>query len=261
MSDYAALAQPVGAALRALRPIVLEAFAKPPDPERRKDDGSSITALDTALEELLAASLLALDATFGLRSEEAGWMREGRPTWHLDPLDGTANFERRLPLFASQVALMDGVRPLFGAIYDPLADDLTWAAAGAGAWREGRRLRMPDRPLADARVVLDLAEDGLFMDDPDLVRRVRRSCYRVRALGSAAIHFREIASGVLDAYLGGRATPTPLHDLGPGLLLVREAGGRDSDGHGGDPLVRQRVVVAGSPRVHDGLVALLRPSG
>ena len=261
MSDYAALAKPVGAALRALRPMVLEAFAKAPDPERRKDDGSSITALDTALEEVLATSLLALDTTFGLRSEEAGWMREGRPTWHLDPLDGTANFERRLPLFASQVALMDGERPLFAAIYDPLADDLAWAAAGAGAWREGRRLTMPDRTLDEARVVLDLSEDGLFMEDPDLVRRVRMACYRVRALGSAAIHFREIASGILDAYLGGRGTPTPLHDLGPGLLLVREAGGRDSDGAGGDPLVSQHVVVAGAPRVHDGLVALLGRDG
>ena len=113
----------------------------------------------------------------------------------------------------------------------------------------------------EARVVLDLSEDGLFMEDPDLVRRVRMACYRVRALGSAAIHFREIASGILDAYLGGRGTPTPLHDLGPGLLLVREAGGRDSDGAGGDPLVSQHVVVAGAPRVHDGLVALLGRDG
>ena len=102
---------------------------------------------------------------------------------------------------------------------------------------------------------------GSAMEDPDLVRRVRMACYRVRALGSAAIHFREIASGILDAYLGGRGTPTPLHDLGPGLLLVREAGGRDSDGAGGDPLVSQHVVVAGAPRVHDGLVALLGRDG
>ena len=57
------------------------------------------------------------------------------------------------------------------------------------------------------------------------------------------------------------APDSPLHDLGPGLLLVREAGGRDSDGAGGDPLVSQHVVVAGAPRVHDGLVALLGRDG
>jgi myo-inositol-1(or 4)-monophosphatase len=260
VSGYGRLAAPVGEALRALRAQVVEAFRAPPDAERYKDDGSAITDLDTALEARLAEALLALEPSFGLLSEEAGRLREGTPVWHLDPLDGTANFQRRMGIFGCQVVLMDGATPLFGAIYEPLADDLAWAARGEGAWREGRRLALPERAVAEARVFLDLSESGPFMDDPDLVRRVRAGCYRVRALGSAAIHFRDVASGTMDGYLGGRTSMTALHDLGPGLLLIREAGGVTSNGQGGDPLVTRRLVVTGARPTHDWLVGLLGPA-
>ncbi len=257
MNDFAAFAPPIEAALRSLRPEVLAAFAAPPSPERRKVDGSPVTSLDLLLEARLSDALLALEPSFGVRGEESGVLREGRPMWHVDPLDGTANFERRLPLFASQLVLMDGATPLFAAVYEPFGDTVAWAARGAGAWIADRKLEVPDRALADAHVAIDIADDGLFMARPDLVSRIRAACYRVRSFGSSAIHFRGVATGGLGAFVGGRAEPTALHDLGPGLLLIREAGGVTTDGAGGDPLVTRHVVIAASPRCHDALVALL----
>ncbi len=250
MTDYAALATPVEKALRGTRAQVLEAYRAIADPERFKDDGSSVTDLDLALEAVLAEALMPLDASYGMHGEESGTMREGSPTWHLDPVDGTANFARRIGVFGSQLVLMDGKEPLFAAVYEPLLDEYTWAAKGAGTWHEGRRVTMPDRPSKHAVLYMDISRSGLFHERRELLMDVRRSVYKVRSMGSVAIHMRDVAIGAADGYLGGRRHVTPLHDLGPGTLLIREAGGLVTDEHGVDALEERRVVIAGSPQVH-----------
>ena len=85
----------------------------------------------------------------------------------------------------------------------------------------------------------------------------RRACYKVRAIGSIAIHLRDVAIGAADGYLGGRRHVTPLHDLGPGTLLVREAGGLVTDEKGADALVERRVVLVGASQVHGWLSELV----
>ena len=257
MSEWTALRAPVENAIRALQPSVLDAWRKPADAPMYKDDGSAITDLDLLLEERLAEPLLAIDEGFGLYSEEAGMIREGTPTWHLDPLDGTANFARRLGIFGTQLALVDGTTPLFSAIYEPLTDVFCWAAAGGGAWHENTRVRMVQREAREARVYVDLSRTGIFHEDETLLNRVRKGCYRVRALGSAAIHMRDVATGTADAYFGGRARVSPVHDLAPGILLIREAGGVATNGEGGDALGERRVLVVGAQPVHDWLCSLL----
>lgn len=255
--DLKRLAAGLEAALRAIRPRVLAAYRQPAAPEEFKADGTAVTALDRELEAVLAPALLALDPAFGLRGEEGGWLREGDPAWHLDPLDGTANFARRLGLFASQAVLMEGAVPLVAAVYEPLADTLALAWRGGGAWSAGHRLAVPRRAPAACMVHLDVPEEGPLAEPGDLLARLRRGVYKVRALGSMGLHLRDVAAGRVDGFLGARADPCPLHDLGPGILLVREAGGRVSDGAGGDPLVSRRRVVAGGPALHDFLAALL----
>ncbi len=250
MIDFAALAEPVERALRGTRETVLAAYRATAEDERFKDDGSAVTDLDLALEAQIGAALLPLDARYGLHGEESGLMREGSPTWHLDPVDGTANFARRIGIFGSQVVLVDGIEPLFAAVYEPLLDEFTWAARGAGTWHEGRRVQMPDRPPKHAVLYTDIARSGLFQERPSLIMDLRRESYKTRALGSIAIHLRDVAIGSADGYLGGRQQVTPFHDLGPGTLLVREAGGLVTDAHGTDAMIDRRLVIAGAPQVH-----------
>ncbi len=256
--DPARYAGDVEAAFRGIRSRVVEAFEREPEQRRLKHDGSVVTALDHELEGLLGDALLALEPDYGLIGEESGVIREGTPTWVLDPLDGTANFARRSPLFGSQVALLDGIDPLFSAVYEPLRDDFTWAAAGAGAWRDGKRLELSSRPVEEAIVYVDLANTGIFVDDADLITRLRRATYKVRSFGTIALQLRDVAAGTADGYLGGRGYASPLHDLAPGVLLVREAGGAVSDGAGGDPLQARDTLIVATDTVHAALVDLLQ---
>ncbi len=247
------LAPDVESLLRGLRPTVLEAFRAPMTETTRKSDGSPVTTLDLALEKQILEGLLAFDDAFGIESEEAGTIRKRQLMWHVDPLDGTANFAARIQNFATQLVLMHGHHPLFAAVYEPLTDDFTWAARGHGAYREGRRLEMTDPDPRRSRVHLDLSNEGLFVRHPSMPMELRQRCYRVRSLGSIAIHLRDVASGAVHGYLGGRGPRTPIHDVAPGMLLVREAGGKTSDGYGHDPLIERDILIAATPRVHDWL--------
>lgn len=71
---------------------------------------------------------------------EAGLHDLGSRVWVIDPLDGTTNFTRRLPLFVVSIALMEGDRSLIGVIYDPLRDVCCYAEKGRGAYKNGARL-------------------------------------------------------------------------------------------------------------------------
>lgn len=255
--DFARFAPAVEVAMRATHAPALAAYRSAPAPARFKDDGTAITDLDLLLERDLARALLPLDEAFGLVSEEAGEMRKGSPTWHLDPVDGTANFARRIGIFGSQVVLLEGAEPLFAAIYEPLADIFTWAARGAGTWREGQRIQIPQREPKKAVVMFDISRRGLLQDHPGLITAIRQGCYRARAMGSIAIQLRDVATGNADGFLGGRPYQSPLHDMAPGTLLIREAGGIVSDSRGGDPLIERKTMVAGAPPIHDWLCELL----
>lgn len=223
----------------------------------RKEDGTVVTDLDHELESRIADALLALDADWGVTGEEGGGLRSGSPTWHLDALDGTLNFSRRIPLFVCQAALVEGHVPLVAVIYDPLRDVFAWAARGRGAWEEGVRLAVGRRPVEDALLLVDIALSGAFVRRPDLLPKLRRNVFRMRSLGCAGLHLLSVAAGRADAFYGARRRPSPLHDVAPGVLFIQEAGGLVTSGDGGPPLEDRRTLLAAHHELHGLLHALV----
>ncbi len=243
--------------LRGLREEVLAVWRGPVTEVERKPDGTYVTPLDRSIESTLVDLLLGMDGSWGVTGEEGGVYREGSPRWVIDPLDGTLNFLRRLPLFATQLALVDGARPLFGVIYDPLSDDLAWVAAGEGAWREGERMRVSERSAREMVLLADISKGGLFAERPEVLMGLRRKVLRLRSLGSVAVHFREIASGRAEAYVAAGSHPSHLHDFAPGALMVREAGGLVTTFDGTDPFEDARTILSAPPALHAHLRPLL----
>ena len=116
----------------------------------RKDDGSLVTEADFAAQEALARRLRALEAIPVLAEEmpsheQSAIFERGGRFWCVDPLDGTKNFTEGIPFFAVSVALMEGARPLFGIVYDPIADEAFFAVRGAGAWLNQAPLAVPSQ--------------------------------------------------------------------------------------------------------------------
>lgn len=195
------------------------------DPQR-KDDGSIVTEADFAAQEALVRRLQDVEAIpvmaeeMSAREQHAIFEAGGR-FWCVDPLDGTKNFSEGVPYFAVSVALMEGSQPVFGTVYDPIADEAFFAVRGAGAWLNHRSLALPrEGPELHEAV----AEVSLRRDMKSLRHALKnRKPYRKRLTsGSSALSWCHLAAGRVDAMLH---SGQKMWDYAAGALILEEAGG------------------------------------
>jgi myo-inositol-1(or 4)-monophosphatase len=186
-------------------------------------------------------------------------------TWIIDPVDGTTNYSRRLPLFCVSIAAVtidaDGaVQPLAAAVYDPLRDELFSAGRDLGANLNGTPLRVSETAtVAEAIFALDFGHsDAVRAASMDQLARLAGEVTTIRAFGSAVLALAWVAAGRLDAYLNNALKPW---DLAAGWLLTTEAGGRVSP-LDGSPLLPDRGSypgLASNASLHDALLRAIRP--
>lgn len=183
---------------------------------------------------------------------------EGGVTWVVDPLDGTNNFAHGVPIFCvTLAALVDG-RPVAGATFDPLRDELFAAARGEGATLNGRPLRVSTAgTLDESLVVTGFPYDKSSNPDNNLaeVVAVVPHVRGFRRTGSAALDLAWVAAGRFEAYW---ERGTQAWDVATGVLLVEEAGGRVTDLVGGPVQVDGGRFLASNGRIHDALIERLR---
>jgi myo-inositol-1(or 4)-monophosphatase len=215
----------------------------------RKDDGSIVTEADIASQEALVKRLATVEPVPVLAEEmpshEQLAVFNGNPRfWCVDPLDGTKNFSEAVPFFAISVALMEGSRPLFGTVYDPIADEAFFAVRGAGAWLNHRPLVLPagGPPLSRA-----VAEVSLRRDTARLRGALKRHKPYGRRLtsGSSALSWCHLAAARTDVLLH---SGQKMWDYAAGSLILAEAGGHlssvENDDYWQAPLWSRSVIAA-----------------
>jgi myo-inositol-1(or 4)-monophosphatase len=184
-----------------------------------------------ALEELTA--LARRGERFSLLSEEAGLVDLGAdyPRVLLDPVDGSRNAKRGLPVVGMMLGLAEGpalAQLQIGYVLNAISGERWHAVRGGGAFREGKLIR-PARYGAPGRIeVLSLeTSPGSLLEAARLVEKSSK----LRLLGSAALALAHTATGGIDVY----CTPTAhrLFDMAAGVLMVEEVGGVASDLQGG----------------------------
>jgi histidinol-phosphatase len=226
-----------------------------------KPDLSPVSDADRAVEraqrELLARARPG-DAVVG---EEYGAAGDGARRWILDPVDGTKNFVRGVPVWATLIALEVDGDVTVGVVSAPALGRRWWAARGAGAWAgdtgappdAAQRCRVSGvRRLADAFVSY-----SSFAGWPDQSRgleSVLSSVWRTRAFGDFWSHVL-VAEGCVDASFEPEVA---LWDVAPLQVIVEEAGGRFSDLTGAATPAGGSVVCSNG-LLHDDVLALVRP--
>lgn len=207
--------------------LTLSGFRQEAVTASEKPDGSLVTAVDLAVESALKAELRAArpgDAVLG--EETAGTVTSGR-TWVIDPLDHTVNFVRRLPEFATLIALLVDAKPYLGVVSAPALGRRWWAERGHGAFADGGApLRVSG--VADvAEAYLSFAAlprwqaQGRLSGLLDLAARAKFTT------GSGGFWAQMmVAEGRLDVCLDPWGE---LWDLAPIQVVVEEAGGRLTD--------------------------------
>ena len=187
--------------------------------------GTPTQAIDRVAEEAVLRHLEYDGADLNVLSEEAGFVdRGGSRTLILDPVDGTYNAVRGLPMYATSLAVGDGTLATVthGLVRDLGHGDTYYAEKGKGAFRNGGSLHTrPFRPKESLfSVYLGQNAEAASYD-------VARAARRVRNLGSAALDLCAVASGGFDLYYMNSKVSTRLRimDIAGGVLIVREAGG------------------------------------
>ena len=222
----------IQAALRAAGDQFLPTFRLHPVPQTMAELQARLTDIETrclaALQDPLAAAFptvpwLAADA-FGLSAAAAALPEE---YWLCDAMDGAIQYVQQLPGWTINLVLMRRGEPVFAAIYDPLAQELFWAQAGAGAFVNETPLRPSTKREPGVMVAVFEHTHGLD-EDAALRRRVSQgvdqllaTCGVVRNYGPHGLQLAYIGAGRLDVFLQvGR----DLENWLPGLLIAREAG-------------------------------------
>jgi len=194
----------------------------------RKPDRTPVTDADTAVEDAIRAVLASArpdDAILG--EERGGTLGEGR-TWIVDPIDGTKNFLRGVPAWATLIALVDGGSPVVGVVSAPAFGRRWWGSAGDGSFGsfggETRRLRVSGvRSLEDA--YLSTTDLNAWGPARERYLALVSACWESRALGDYWQHCL-VAEGALDLATDPIAYPW---DLAAVQILVTEAGGTFTD--------------------------------
>ena len=191
------------------------------------------------------------------RENDAVGSEAGGYTWVVDPLDGTTNYARRVPVFSVSIGVLKGGEPLVGVVHDPLRDQIFVAERGKGAMVDGEPMRASRVERFDHTVVgLDWTRNNAGREQMlNCLREVAPRCGTIRVLGSAALGLTYVAAGWLDVYFHLSLQPW---DTAAAMLLIAEAGGRCTTLTGEPYHVGSPGCVATNGLVHEDLLGLLR---
>jgi histidinol-phosphatase len=195
-----------------------------------KADCTPVTEVDRGVERAVRKRLAADRPADAVLGEEygAGAVGPAGRRWVLDPLDGTKNYVRGVPVWATLIALEQAGRPVVGVVSAPALGRRWWASAGGGAYAVGRA--GPLRVSAVARLEeAFLSYDTLTgFDARGLGERavaLERRCARTRGFGDFWSHVL-VAEGAVDVAV---EPEVEVWDLAPLQVIVEEAGGRFTD--------------------------------
>lgn len=239
---------------------VLERYFRGDDLQvRRKAQNDYVTRADHESEEAVVGEILRRFPEHRILAEEGGASRGGggECEWLIDPLDGTTNFLQGLPVYCVSIACRRGSELLAGVVLDPQGGNLFAAARGSGATWNGRpmaasRVALPGAFLATGYPFRAHAALDVYLE---VFREVFFQAKAIRRCGAAALDLAYTAAGVYDGFFEFRLSPW---DIGAGILLVEEAGGRVTDLDGGTAYFGSGNVVAGGPVLQPELLACVR---
>ena len=211
-----------------------------------KPDLSPVTEADTAVEQAIRARLAADRPADGVLGEEYGDDSTGGRRWIVDPIDGTRNYSRGVPVWATLIALEENGSVQVGVVSAPALGRRWWAERGAGAFADGQAIRVSAVGRIEDAVLCFAVEQQL----PTVASR----CWHARGFGDFWAHML-VAEGAVDGAID--AIGVSVWDLAAVRVIVEEAGGRFTD-QAGVARIDGGSAISSNGHLHD---ELLRAEG
>lgn len=217
-----------------------------------KPDLTPVTDADRQAEEAIRGQLSRTRSRDAILGEEFGETGSGSRKWILDPIDGTKNFVRRVPIWATLIALTVDSVPVVGVVSAPALNRRWWASAGGGAWT-GRSLSAATQLRVSAVSGLDDAFLGSgslkswqSIDRLDQMVDLQLTVWRQRIFGDFWPYML-IAEGAIDVAMD---VGLGWHDVAALDIILSEAGGRLTSLEG-EEHPQGGTVVASNGLLHD----------
>jgi fructose-1,6-bisphosphatase/inositol monophosphatase family enzyme len=213
----------------------------PDDPVTVADEASE-ARLTRLLPALLPGSVVVAEEAVAREPALLGRLHEDAPVWLIDPIGGTKTFLRGEAGFGIYVSLLLGGTVLAGWVHDPVTGETSYAAAGEGAWEDGKRLSVAAGGEVGAMRCY-VHPNVYTYAEADIVRARQGAFAAVVPIGSVGSAFRALAGGRVHV---GVFAEMWQWDHAPGALIHREAGGYSArrDGAPYDPTEKFRSLLA-----------------
>lgn len=218
-----------------------------------KPDSTPVTAADRGVESALRAVLAAERPDDAVIGEEYGSSGDAERRWIIDPVDGTKNFIRGVPVWATLIALQVNGQGVVGVVSAPALHRRWWASAGAGAFADGRRIsvsRVAD--LESASVSYSSLTGWEALGRLQGLLELSRRVWRTRGFGDFWSYVL-VAEGAVDIAAEPQVS---LWDLAALQVIVLEAGGQFTD-LSGVPTADGGSAAASNGLLHDDVLRML----
>lgn len=226
---------------------------------RKKAASDFLSFVDEQSEKIILEVIKDSFPDHSILAEEGGVSgQQSDYQWIIDPLDGTTNYLKNIPVFAVSIALQKGNELIAGVVFDPVHNDLYHAEKGKGAYLNN----LPIKVSSTARLNESFISTGfpfkikhILHDFCLAFEKIFQQCIGARRLGAAAIDLAYVASGRFDGFWEMGLKPW---DVAAGALLVIEAGGEISDFWNNPSFLHSSFVMATNSKIHTELGEIIR---
>jgi myo-inositol-1(or 4)-monophosphatase len=224
-----------------------------------KGEINIVTDVDMECQERILSILSRRCPEDDVISEEKDNLFAGdRNRWIIDPIDGTTNYAHGYPFFCTSVAYEVKGEVTCGVVYNPIFDELFFAARGEGSYLNGRILAVSETDEMKKSLLVTGFPYDLNSSNNNNIDHFISFLYEAQAVrrdGSAALNLCYVAAGRFDGFWELKLNPW---DTAAGLLIAQEAGGKVTD-FAGEPFdIYRGRVVASNGLIHDDMLRVLQ---
>ncbi|MDO8428843.1 MAG: inositol monophosphatase [Candidatus Diapherotrites archaeon] len=188
-----------------------------------KENHSIVSTLDLEAQKMIQSFLKKKFPSHGFLGEESQFKERSNAYWVVDPIDGTTNFVKGLPLFAVSIALVENSVPVVGVVFVPSLNECFYASKGNGAFLNDVKLDAQKFKQINQYILsLSHKSEEEFKFLAENVDVLRKKQYRSRVLGSCTIALCYVACGRMDCLITD-AEDVGEWDVAAGLVILREA--------------------------------------
>lgn len=221
-----------------------------------KEKHSLVSYVDIETEKMLAKALdpLVPNAQYLTEENTQTQISTSQYSWIIDPLDGTTNFLKGIPVFSVSIALAYESEPVVGVVFDVMRDECFSAWKGGGCYLNGDRIQVSTVATLEESIIATgfPYKRGYMPNLAAILTHVLHHARGIRRLGSAAIDLAYTAAGRFDGYYETRLNPW---DIAAGILLIQEAHGKVTNFQGDEKgILNAHHVVASNRWIHNELM-------